>query len=142
MDLIHQRAASYADAVGGGWLPATDADELVRQSGRPIELLLLDLIPLASRFAQPALSGFQVGAVAQGDSGAIYLGANVEFAGCTLNQTVHAEQAAVINAAAHRETGIARLAVSAAPCGYCRQFLYELASANCRSSWPADGQAS
>jgi len=42
---------------------------------------------------------------------------------------VHAEQAAVMNAWMQGETGLSSLAISAAPCGYCRQFLYELATA-------------
>jgi cytidine deaminase len=129
MDLIH-RAKELAEGAGGGWLPAADANTLAAQSGLPIEQLLLDLIPLARTLAMPRLSGFQVGAVAQGDSGAIYFGANFEFEACSLNQTVHAEQATVVNAAAHGETGLARLAISAAPCGFCRQFLFELATAH------------
>lgn len=42
---------------------------------------------------------------------------------------VHAEQFVMANAWAHRERGIKRLAVSAAPCGHCRQFYAELPSA-------------
>ena len=66
----------------------------------------------------------------RGNRGAIYFGANLEILGCALNQTVHAEQATVVNAVAHGETGLARIAVSAPPCGYCRQFLIELATAD------------
>ena len=43
--------------------------------------------------------------------------------------TVHAEQAATNNAWLSGERGIQSLAVSDAPCGYCRQFLYELVTA-------------
>jgi cytidine deaminase len=43
-----------------------------------------------------------------------------------LNQTVHAEQAALSNAFMHDEPGVEAIAVTAAPCGHCRQFLYEL----------------
>ena len=91
---------------------------------------MLELIPLAKDYALPALSGFSVGAVGQGASGALYFGANFEFTDCPVSQTVHAEQATVVNAACHGESGLQRLAVSAAPCGYCRQFLYELVTAN------------
>jgi cytidine deaminase len=70
-----------------------------------------------------------VGAVAQGKSGNLFYGANIEFKSEALSFTVHAEQAAVMNAWMQEETGVAALAVSAAPCGYCRQFLFELASA-------------
>ncbi len=61
----------------------------------------------------------------------MYLGANSEFRGLTLNFSVHAEQAAVNNAyvAGYGETSLQALAVSAAPCGHCRQYLYELEKA-------------
>jgi cytidine deaminase len=79
----------------------------------------------AQSYSRPALTNFRVGAVVRGTSGAIYLGANLEFAGVSLSQTVHAEQAALANAFMHHEPGIEAIAVSAAPCGHCRQFLYD-----------------
>lgn len=91
---------------------------------------MLALIGLAARWARPGLSGYRVGAVGQGVSGALYFGANIEYEGVALGQTVHAEQSVVANAAAHGETGLLRLAVSAPPCGHCRQFLFELAGAD------------
>jgi cytidine deaminase len=39
---------------------------------------------------------------------------------------VHAEQAAVVNAYLHGESGLDALAVGGAPCGHCRQFLAEI----------------
>lgn len=98
-------------------------------AGGGVERLMLELIELAKDHARPPISGFRVGVVAEGASGALYLGANMEFAACPLDQAVHAEQAAVVNAARHGETGLRRLAASAPPCGHCRQFLYELAGA-------------
>ncbi|HEX2059361.1 MAG TPA: cytidine deaminase, partial [Thermoanaerobaculia bacterium] len=56
--------------------------------------------------------------------------ANVEFAGEALSFTVHAEQSAVAHAWMNGEEGIDLIAVTAAPCGYCRQFLNELATAS------------
>lgn len=88
---------------------------------------MLELLPRAQFFARPALTKFRVGAVVRGASGAIYMGANIEFAGASLSQTVHAEQAALANAFMHDESGIEAIAVSAPPCGHCRQFLYEFA---------------
>jgi cytidine deaminase len=79
--------------------------------------------------ARAPISHFAVGAVARGQSGALYMGANLEFAGAPLGATVHAEQAAIASAWAHGESGITALAVSAAPCGHCRQFLNELRGA-------------
>jgi cytidine deaminase len=88
------------------------------------------LLPEAAKFAKPPVSNFKVGAVCRGTTtGRLYLGANLEFRGEALSFTVHAEQSAVTNAWIHGEEGIDLLAVTAAPCGYCRQFLNELSTA-------------
>ena len=88
------------------------------------------LLAEAATFARPPISNFKVGAVARGASGKHYLGTNLEFAGEALSFTVHAEQSAVINAWIGGETGVDVIATSAAPCGYCRQFLNELTTAS------------
>lgn len=90
---------------------------------------LLKLLPQAAAFARPPISNFRVGAIARGTSGKLYFGTNVEFAGEALSFTVHAEQSAVVHAWMSGETGIDVVATSAAPCGYCRQFLNELVTA-------------
>ena len=113
----------------GGYLPAAVVERIVG-SGVPLEQLMLSLIPRAKQFAIPAISNFFVGAVAHGVSGNLYFGANYEFPGQALSFTVHAEQAATMHAISFGETGIDLLAVSAAPCGYCRQFLNELTTAS------------
>jgi cytidine deaminase len=115
--------------AAGGYLPAAVVDRIVA-SGIPLEQLMLALIPLAKTFAIPTISNFYVGAVAHGLSGSLYFGANYEFPGQALTFTVHGEQAATAHAISFGETGIDLLAVSAAPCGYCRQFLYELTTAS------------
>jgi cytidine deaminase len=115
--------------AAGGYLPAAVVDRVVA-SGIPLEQLMLALIPLAKKFAIPPISNFYVGAVAHGLSGSLYFGANYEFPGQALSFTVHGEQAATAHAISFGETGIDLLAVSAAPCGYCRQFLYELTTAS------------
>jgi cytidine deaminase len=117
-------------SVTAGYIPAAEVDGILRQSGLTIEQLLLGLIPQAQKYALPPISNFFVGAVALGASGSIYFGANFEFVGQALSFTVHGEQAATAHALAHGETGMQMLAVSAAPCGYCRQFLYELTTAS------------
>jgi cytidine deaminase len=86
---------------------------------------MLELLPKAQSYARPLLTNFRVGAVVRGTSGALYMGGNLEFPGESLSQTVHAEQAALTNAFMHDEAGIDAIAVSAPPCGHCRQFLYE-----------------
>ena len=88
---------------------------------------MLELLAQAQSYARPALTKFRVGAAVRGTSGAVYMGANIEFAGASLSQTVHAEQAALANAFMQDEAGIEAIAVSAPPCGHCRQFLYEFA---------------
>jgi len=86
---------------------------------------MLELLPQAQSYARPVLTKFRVGAVVRGTSGKLYLGANLEFPGQSLHQTVHAEQSALSNAFMQDEPGIEAIAVSAPPCGHCRQFLYE-----------------
>jgi len=115
--------------AAGGYLPAAVVDRIVA-SGMPLEQLMLNLIPLAQKFAIPTISNFFVGAVSHGLSGNLYFGANYEFPGQALSFTVHGEQAATAHAISFGETGIDLLAVSAAPCGYCRQFLNELTTAS------------
>lgn len=90
------------------------------------EELLKQLIPIAKTFARPTISNYRVGVAALGQSGNIYLGVNLEFPNLPLTGTVHAEQFLIANARMHKETGIAAIALSAAPCGYCRQFLNEM----------------
>lgn len=124
--LSHVESAHQA---AGGYLPAAVVNKIIA-AGVPIDQLMLGLVPWAERFAIPAISNFRVGAVSHGLSGSLYFGANYEFPGQALSFTVHGEQAATAHALSFGETGIDRLAVSAAPCGYCRQFLYELTTAS------------
>jgi cytidine deaminase len=116
--------------VTNGAIAAPVVAQFLRSSGMSIEQLMLALVPLAQKYAIPSISNFFVGAVALGASGSIYFGANYEFVGQALSFTVHGEQAATAHAIARGETGMQKLAVSAAPCGYCRQFLYELTTAS------------
>jgi len=116
--------------VTGGAIPAAEVQRFLRSSGMTIDELMLALIPEAQKFALPPISNFFVGAVALGSSGSLYFGANYEFVGQALSFTVHGEQAATAHAISCGETGMQKLAVSAAPCGYCRQFLYELTTAS------------
>ncbi len=96
----------------------------------PGEKMLLVLAEVAQVYAVPSISNFHVGAIAQGASSkSFYMGANIEFAGQALSFTLHAEQAATTNAWNNDEEGLLLLAVNAAPCGYCRQFLNELMTA-------------
>jgi cytidine deaminase len=99
---------------------------VLNQTGVSKQELLQELIPIAKQFARPPISDYKVGAALLGKSGSIYLGVNLEFPGFHLNQTIHGEQFAVIFARLNGETEIEAIALSAAPCGHCRQFLNEL----------------
>ncbi len=117
------------DTSFDGVISAADAAALAAQMGVTLQQLAFDLVPFAQLYAVAPISNFQVGAVSIGLTGALYYGANLEVVGQALSFTVHAEQATTANAWLHGEQGLSALAISAAPCGYCRQFLYELVDA-------------
>ena len=97
-----------------------------------LEQLMLRLLPLAKLYASTPVSDYKVGAVVKGilrckkKAYALYLGANMEFLGQALNQSLHAEQAAVMYAWQRGVKQVQAVAVSESPCGHCRQFLMEL----------------
>jgi cytidine deaminase len=111
-------------------LTAAEAEARARELGVDIPRLMTRLLPEAAKLAKPPVSNFRVGCVSRGLSGALYFGTNLEFAGEALSFTVHAEQSSVTNAWMNGEEGIDLIAVNAAPCGYCRQFLNELVTAD------------
>ncbi|HJQ37340.1 MAG TPA: cytidine deaminase [Thermoanaerobaculia bacterium] len=111
-------------------ISATEAEARAREAGVDVPRLMTMLLPEAAKFAKPPVSNFRVGCVSRGLSGALYFGTNLEFAGEALSFTVHAEQSSVTSAWMHGEEGIDLIAVNAPPCGYCRQFLNELATAD------------
>jgi cytidine deaminase len=113
-----------------GVVSAEDAVHLAAQAGWDMRRVMLGLLAFARLYARPPISKFCVGAIARGLSGNLYYGANMEFVGEALSFTVHAEQSATANAWTNGETGLQSLAISAAPCGHCRQFLYELTNAS------------
>jgi cytidine deaminase len=119
----------------GGKLDAATVGRILGIVGADIGAFMMQLLPIAQTFAVVPVSGYRVGAVAAGMPipgtgwAALYLGANFEFQNSALSFTVHAEQAATNNAWLSGEVGMQALAISAAPCGYCRQFLYELVTA-------------
>lgn len=113
-----------------GVIPAAVANARARELGVGVPRLMTMLLPYAAEYAKPPISNFRVGCVSRGLSGALYYGTNLEFAGEALSFTVHAEQSSVTNAWTNGEEGIDLIAVNAAPCGYCRQFLNELVTAN------------
>ena len=53
----------------------------------------------------------------------------MEFPGGTLANSVHAEQCLIANLLRNKERGLVAVAISASPCGHCRQFFSELCCA-------------
>jgi cytidine deaminase len=119
-----------AEPTSPPFLSAADLRARAAERKLPREELVVELLPWAASFARAPISNFRVGALVLGRSGVLYAGANLEFPGAALSFSVHAEQAAVYNAWLNGEAGVMMLASSAAPCGYCRQFLNELANAS------------
>ncbi|MGC9422468.1 cytidine deaminase [Vibrio sp.] len=90
--------------------------------------LRVALLPVAAAYAYVPISQFYVGAIARGVSGRLYFGANMEWSGVQLGQTIHAEQAAISHAWMKGELGITDITVNYSPCGHCRQFMNELST--------------
>ena len=117
-----------------GRLFSPQCTELIKNLGIDPEELMTRLLPLAKIYAVVPVSQFQVGAVAMaGKQGTrdhadpfdLFLGANMEFMHQPLNQTIHAEQSASLHAWHQGAQYLRAIAASEAPCGHCRQFLYE-----------------
>ena len=109
-----------------GQIPASEVGYLVDAEEKSVEAIMLGLLPLARTYSRPPISKYLVGAVARGTSGHLYLGANIEFPGHSLGLAVHGEQSALSNAYMHSDQGVSAIALTAAPCGHCRQFMNEL----------------
>lgn len=113
-----------------GVVPQQQCESLCKSLQVSLVALMETLVSYALEYASPNVSGYRAGAVARGaTTGALYFGANLELANMPTSLTLHAEQAAVNNAWLHGEAAISDLALSAAPCGFCRQFLRELPGA-------------
>jgi len=109
-------------------LSASQVAALQQQTQMDADTLALALLPLAAACAVATVSHFNVGAIARGASGVWYFGANMEFVGAPLQQTVHAEQSAITHAWLCGEPQLESITVNYTPCGHCRQFMNELNS--------------
>lgn len=112
-----------------GRLSETQVKQLCQISQLTPQQLALTLLPIAACYATVPVSQFYVGAIALGASGTFYFGANQEFAGVSIQHTIHAEQSAISHAWLVGEESINEIAVNYTPCGHCRQFMNELNSA-------------
>ncbi|KAM4131970.1 hypothetical protein ACJW30_01G215300 [Castanea mollissima] len=113
-------------------ISASEAESMAQKANLPSVLHLLpSLVPSAQRLARTPISNFHVGAVGIGGvSGRVFLGVNVEFLNLPLNYSIHAEQFLLTNLSLNAEPSLSHFAVSAAPCGHCRQFYQELRNAS------------
>lgn len=105
-------------------------EQLLSATGLSDKELRVALLPFAAAYSYAPLSEFYVGAIVRGLSGRLYFGANMEFFGVQLGQTVHAEQSAISHAWMKGERGIKDITINFSPCGHCRQFMNELSTAN------------
>lgn len=113
-------------AVFSGEIPAVTVQQLAASEATTISDLMVRLLALARAYSHAPISGYHVGAVARGLSGSLYFGMNLEIPQHSLGFSVHGEQAALSNAYMHGESGVTAVAVTAAPCGHCRQFMIEM----------------
>ncbi|EEF48094.1 cytidine deaminase 1 [Ricinus communis] len=110
-------------------IEASEAESMAQKAGLTLVELLPTLVKSAQSLARPPISDYYVGAVGLGSSGRIFFGANLEFPGLPLHQSVHAEQFLITNLFLNAESNLKYVAVSAAPCGHCRQFFQEIRDA-------------
>jgi cytidine deaminase len=114
-----------------GLIPQSVLTQLLNLLQCDINTLLQALLPVATSFSQAPISEFNVGAIVYDETtGNAYCGANLEFAHQALNLTVHAEQAAINNAWLNGAQSISIIAITAPPCGHCRQFMNEISGAD------------
>ncbi|KAJ1408157.1 Cytidine/deoxycytidylate deaminase, zinc-binding domain [Sesbania bispinosa] len=102
---------------------------MAESSGLTLTQLLPKLVTTSQTLARPPISNFRVAAIGLSHSGRVFVGVNLEFPGLPLNHSVHAEQFLLTNLSLNAEPNLQSFAVSAAPCGHCRQFLQELRGA-------------
>lgn len=114
---------------------------LMEQSGLDDKTLRLTLLPVAAAYSIAPLSNFHVGAIVRGESGRLYFGANMEFSGVQMGQTIHAEQSAISHAWIKGEKRLKDITINYSPCGHCRQFMNELDGAELLTIQLPDQQA-
>ncbi|EKT58332.1 cytidine deaminase [Providencia sneebia] len=107
-------------------LTAEQTAQIKEHCGYNDSELAFFLLPVAAAYAVTPISHFKVGAIARGVSGNLYFGANMEFSGVAISQTIHAEQCAVTHAWLKGEKQLTTVTVNYTPCGHCRQFMNEL----------------
>lgn len=106
-------------------LTSKEREHLQAEKGLSEDDLLRALVRDVQRLARVPVSDFRVGAAGLNSEGEIFLGVNLEFVGASFAQTVHAEQFLVSFSRTHSAVPLVKFAVTAPPCGHCRQFVTE-----------------
>ncbi|KAB2823646.1 cytidine deaminase [Aliivibrio finisterrensis] len=127
---LQSALSSFINTQFKGVITKAQFQGLLADSKLDDKELRLALLPLAAAFSVAPISNFYVGAIVRGNSGHLYFGANMEFSGVQLGQTIHAEQSAISHAWIKGETGISDITINFSPCGHCRQFMNELTTAD------------
>ncbi|MDR9826545.1 cytidine deaminase [Vibrio sp. FNV 38] len=125
----HSFEAIFKAQQFNGVISPQQFETLQQATNLATDELKLALLPFAACYSYAPISEFFVGAIAQGNSGALYFGANMEILGAQLAQTVHAEQSAISHAWMKGEQGLTDITINYSPCGHCRQFMNELSTA-------------
>ncbi|EGD72007.1 cytidine deaminase [Salpingoeca rosetta] len=116
--------------LSGAWrISASDFDTITSRAGVTHTDALRALLPQARTLSVAPISNFNVGAAVLGASGNVYLGANNEHTRVSIAACVHAEQCALANTFLGHEEAVRAIAITAMPCGHCRQFINELPNA-------------
>jgi cytidine deaminase len=120
---VHFRASGWLGPLSLSREEVADVCGATNMAPREISALLLGV---ASAMAQMPGDGNHIGAVAEGESGNLYVGAPYAWAGKGIKFSAHGVQTAVLNAWHQGEKRLSSLMVETPPCACCRQFLHEL----------------
>ncbi|XP_076930582.1 cytidine deaminase 1-like [Bidens hawaiensis] len=115
---MNQQAPKYV-------FSSAESEEMSKTQNLSLPHLLPSLVNLAQTLARPPISNRPVDAAGILSDDRIFLGANVEFPGLPVYNSIHAEQFLIANIAARNadDTKLVYAAVSAAAtCGHCIQF--------------------
>ncbi len=96
-----------------------------------VSFLSVDLIKIAleaKEMAYAPYSNFKVGAALLTETGEVYTGCNIENS--SYGNTVCAERVAFLKAVSEGKRQFKKIAVTAMPCGICRQLMAEFCSEN------------
>lgn len=125
VDLVAQLEPLFQDGYRlDSRLSAVEFKQMQAIYGADEDLLLVALAHTVAGFAVPTKSNYFVGEAAILDDGSVVFGINYELGLGELTETIHGEQSIFMRAASLGRW-VKKLALPAAPCGFCRQFMNE-----------------